>query len=68
MLFEEPCYEGYVLMGAMTQFMPDILKGHGVTLTDKQFADIQIFADAMKFYARRDPGQVRLRGRAPIPS
>jgi SAM-dependent methyltransferase len=54
LLFEEPCYEGYVLMGAMTQFMPDILKGHGVVLSDKHLADIQQFTDTMRFYARRD--------------
>ncbi len=54
MLFEEPCYEGFLMMGIMTQFMPDILKAQGVTLSDKHLADIQIFADTMKFYARRD--------------
>jgi len=54
MLFEEPCYEGFLMMGVMTQFMPDILKGQGVALSVKQQADIQIFADTMKFYARRD--------------
>ncbi len=53
-VFEEPCYEGYLIMGAMTQFMPDILKAHGVALSAKHLSDIQIFVDAMKFYARRD--------------
>jgi len=53
-VFEEPCYEGYVMMGAMTQFMPDILKAHGVALSAKHVGDIQTFVDAMKFYARRD--------------
>jgi ubiquinone/menaquinone biosynthesis C-methylase UbiE len=53
-LFEEPCYEGYLLMGAMTQFMPEVLKGHGIVLNDKHLADIQSFVDTMRFYARRD--------------
>lgn len=53
-LFEEPCYEGYVLMGAITQCMPDILKANGVRLSKKHLNDIQMFADTMKFYARRD--------------
>ena len=54
MIFEEPCYEGYVLMGAMTQFVPDVLKAKGVVLSGKHLADIQMFADTMKFYTRRD--------------
>jgi ubiquinone/menaquinone biosynthesis C-methylase UbiE len=53
-LFEEPCYEGYVLMGAITQCMPEILKANRVRLNKKHLSDIQIFAEAMRFYARRD--------------
>jgi 2-polyprenyl-3-methyl-5-hydroxy-6-metoxy-1,4-benzoquinol methylase len=54
MLFEEPCYEGYVVMGAMTQFMGDILKSQGVVLSDKHLNDIQQLTETMRFYARRD--------------
>jgi len=54
MLFEEPCYEGYVVMGAITQFMPEVLKGNGVRLSKKHLFDIQMFAETMRFYARRD--------------
>lgn len=53
-LFEEPCYEGYVLMGAISRCMPDILKANGVRLSKKHLNDIQMFANAMQFYARRD--------------
>jgi len=53
-VFEEPCYEGYLMMGAMTLFMPDILRGHGVELTAKQLNDVHTFVEAMNFYARRD--------------
>jgi SAM-dependent methyltransferase len=53
-LFEEPCYEGYVLMGAITQFMPEILKANGVRISEKHLADIQLFSETMRFYARRD--------------
>jgi SAM-dependent methyltransferase len=54
LLFEEPCYEGYILMGAITQCMPEILKGNGIALSEKQLADIQLFVETMRFYARRD--------------
>ena len=52
--FEEPCYEGYLVMGAITQFMPEILACRGVKLSDKHLSDIQMFAETMRFYARRD--------------
>jgi ubiquinone/menaquinone biosynthesis C-methylase UbiE len=54
LLCEEPFYDGYVVMGAMTQFMPDILKGQGVVLTEKQLTTINALTDTMRFYARRD--------------
>jgi SAM-dependent methyltransferase len=54
MLFEEPCYEGYVVMGAITQCLPDILKANGVRLSKKHLNDVQLFAETMRFYARRD--------------
>ena len=54
LMFEEPCYEGYLLMGAMTQFVPDLLKARGVGLSKSQEHQIAEFIEAMKFYARRD--------------
>jgi ubiquinone/menaquinone biosynthesis C-methylase UbiE len=54
LLFEEPCTEGYLLMGAITQLMPAVLVSKGVVLSAKHLADIRTFADTMMFYARRD--------------
>jgi ubiquinone/menaquinone biosynthesis C-methylase UbiE len=54
LVFEEPCYEGYLLMGAMTQFVPDLLRAKGVALDPKHAHDIQVFVEGMRFYARRD--------------
>jgi len=54
LLFEEPCAEGYLLMGAVTQFMPTVFRSKGIVLSAKHLADIQTFADGMIFYARRD--------------
>ena len=54
MICEEPCHDGYLLMGAMTQMIPDLLKGRGITLSAGQADTIRLFVDSMKFYARRD--------------
>ena len=51
---EEPCMEGFVLMGAMAQFIPLVAGNAGETLTDKQKEQIQLFVDTMHFAARRD--------------
>ncbi|NJN99978.1 MAG: class I SAM-dependent methyltransferase [Anaerolineales bacterium] len=52
--FEEPCMEGYVLMGAMAQFIPLIIKQAGAKLGNHHSQQIQLFVDTMRFYARRD--------------
>jgi SAM-dependent methyltransferase len=54
LLFEEPCVEGYVLMGVIAQFLPSVLRSKGIALSAKHLADIRLFADSMLFYARRD--------------
>ena len=54
LLFEEPCAEGYLLMGAITQFMPAVLRSKGIVLSAKHLKGIRIFADAMMYYARHD--------------
>lgn len=51
---EEPCMEGYVLMGALAQFFPAVMAGLGRPLTAEQTAKVQFFVDTMRFYARRD--------------
>ena len=53
-LFEEPFYEGYLMMGVVTQCMPEVLKGYGVELSEKHLSDISLFAETMRFMARRD--------------
>jgi SAM-dependent methyltransferase len=53
-VFEEPCQEGYLLMGAMTQMVPDMLRGKGVTLSARHEELICHFVNTIQFYARRD--------------
>lgn len=52
--FEEPCLEGYVLMGAMIQFLPTAARAAGKPLTEKQLEQVDLFIRTMAFYARRD--------------
>ena len=54
LVFEEPCYEGYLVMGTLTLLVPDLLRAKKVALTPKQARDVDIFIDAMRYYARRD--------------
>lgn len=54
LVFEEPCMEGFVLMGAMAQFIPIVFEKSGVALSITHKEQIKGFVDAMKFYARRD--------------
>ncbi|MGD0915982.1 MAG: class I SAM-dependent methyltransferase [Thermodesulfobacteriota bacterium] len=51
--FQEPCSEGYILMGALAQFIPLALGQAGKELTDKHLTQIQGFIKTMLFYARR---------------
>lgn len=52
--FEEPCQDGFILMGAMIQFLPELSRARGLMFSDEQLARIRLFSDAMAFYARRD--------------
>lgn len=54
LIFQEPCREGYVLMGAMAQFLPFLCAYAAKPLTDEQRAKADGFSKAMQFYARRD--------------
>jgi ubiquinone/menaquinone biosynthesis C-methylase UbiE len=52
--FQEPCMEGYVLMGAMAQFLPELASAGGTELTPAQREKVELFANSMAFYSRRD--------------
>ena len=52
--FQEPCLDGYVLMGVIAQFIPLVVNGAGAKLSNNHFKQVQSFVDTMKFYARRD--------------
>lgn len=52
--FQEPCMEGYVLMGALAAALRGVAKGMGRELTATQREKAEGFAAAMSFYARRD--------------
>lgn len=54
LVFQEPCMEGYVLMGAMAQFLPLVLGEKGIKLNKAQVAQLDGFVKTMQFYARRD--------------
>lgn len=45
-------------MGAMTQFVPELLRAQGIALKDDHAKDIAMFVDTMRFYARRDVDKV----------
>lgn len=52
--FQEPCAEGYLLMGAMIQFLPALARGAGRPLTPEQEKKAIAFAGSMEYYSRRD--------------
>jgi len=52
--FQEPCMEGYILMGALAQVLPALAAAAGKPLTTEQAAQVKLFSDAMAFYTRRD--------------
>lgn len=52
--FQEPCLEGYVLMGAMVQFLVPLAASSGRALSPAQASKVDEFARSMAFYARRD--------------
>ncbi len=52
--FEEPCLEGYLLMGAMVQFLPVAARAAGKPLTPDQEQTVDLFVRSMSFYSRRD--------------
>lgn len=52
--FEEPCAEGYVLMGTLAKFLPLLGETAGRKLTDAQLSAVEVFTNAMRYYARKD--------------
>jgi len=54
MIMEEPCFEGAVVMAAIAQFMPAIVKAAGDDFDQAAQKSVSIFLDTMKFYCRRD--------------
>ena len=46
--------EGFVLMGAMAQFLPALCGAARTSLSDEQRKHVEMFQRTMQFYARRD--------------
>lgn len=53
-VFQEPCLEGYVLMGSIAQFLPALAKAEGAPLSEDENAKLLRFVDMMRYWARRD--------------
>lgn len=53
-LFQEPCLEGYVLMGSIAQFLPALAKAEGAPLSEEENSKLLRFVDMMRYWARRD--------------
>lgn len=51
LVVEEPCMEGYVMMGAIAQFIPVVMKSLSQDLDEEQSRQVQLFVDTMKFYS-----------------
>jgi SAM-dependent methyltransferase len=54
LVFQEPCMEGYVMMGALAQFMPALCGAAQEDLSEEQRERVKMFIRTMHFYARRD--------------
>ena len=54
LVFQEPFAEGFVLMAAIAQFLPQAAAAAGTPLNDAQRKTLQLFLDTMVFYVRRD--------------
>jgi ubiquinone/menaquinone biosynthesis C-methylase UbiE len=55
--FQEPCMEGYILMGAMAQFLPALARGvdgGARPLSAEQERKVDEFVRSMEYYSRRD--------------
>jgi ubiquinone/menaquinone biosynthesis C-methylase UbiE len=52
--FQEPCMEGFLLMGVMAQFLPALAKAEGMPLRPEQISQVEMFSETMAYYARRD--------------
>lgn len=54
LVFQEPCQEGYVLMGALAQFLPVLARAAGRPLSPAHQKHVDVFVNSMKYYSRRD--------------
>jgi ubiquinone/menaquinone biosynthesis C-methylase UbiE len=54
LIFQEPFAEGFLLMAAMAQFLPQAVAASGAKLSDAERNKLQEFLDTMTFYLRRD--------------
>jgi SAM-dependent methyltransferase len=54
LVFQEPCLEGFVVMGALAQCMPAVVESAGVELTPEQRERVEQFVQTVEFYARLD--------------
>jgi ubiquinone/menaquinone biosynthesis C-methylase UbiE len=52
--FQEPCSEGYLLMGAVVGTLPALAAAAGSPLSAEQERQVRLFADSMAYYTRRD--------------
>lgn len=52
--FQEPCMEGYILMGALVQTLPGLARAAGRPLNPGQESTVRAFAQTMAYYSRRD--------------
>jgi len=49
--FEEPCREGFVLMGTIAQFIPCVLERASINLSKRHLRQVNLFIDTMKLYS-----------------
>lgn len=54
LIAQEPCRDGYLIMGLFGVFLKNILNGLETSLSDKEVNQIDLFIDSMKFYCRQD--------------
>jgi hypothetical protein len=54
LLGEEPCGEGFLLMGTLAQFIPVVMAKANKPLSNEHARMIQDFCQTMQFYLRRD--------------
>jgi ubiquinone/menaquinone biosynthesis C-methylase UbiE len=54
LVMQEPCMEGYLLMGLLARLFPMASAAAGTVLSPEHRRHAQVFEDTMRFYCRRD--------------